>query len=228
MAPIPSLKLYRFDGACSIVCNALLRDLEIPFEAVLVKPGPDGTGAQDGSFSAAEYRKIHHMGNVPALTVDNVPLTENTAVLTYIASLTPQGRSLTGGDNLLDRAYVVSWTSWMAGTMHSYGGGYGLLFRPVKFTDKEEDYPMVQEKGRKLLKICYDRIEKHLEGRDYFVSNEVTIVDYYSIVFWLWGNKHGFALTENYPNYGRLIKKMEARKGVREALVDEKQIITFG
>lgn len=112
--------------------------------------------------------------------------------------------------------------------MHSCGGGYGLLYRPVKFTDNEEHYSMVQEKRWKHLKICNDRIETHLEGKEYFVGDDVTIVDYCSIVFWLWGNKKVFGLTEKYPNYGRVIKNMEARNGVREALIEEKKAITFG
>ncbi|KAL2214533.1 glutathione S-transferase [Sarocladium strictum] len=227
MSTASEIKLFRFDGSCSIVPHMLLLDLDIPFEPVLITAGPDGAEAADGSVSAAEYRKIHHMGNVPALTIDGVPLTENIAILNYIASLSPQHKSLTGGDDPLTRAQVLSWEVYMSGTMHSYGGGYGLLYRPNKFVDKEELYPMVQEKGRKWLKVCYDRIEKHLEGRDCFIGDDVTIVDFYSVVFWLWGNKQGFKLTENYPNYGRVIQRMEKRKGVREAMVKEQQVFTF-
>lgn len=227
MAPLPNLTLYRSDGACSIVCNALIRDLEIPHDAVRMKLGPNGVEPVDGSFTAASYRNIHHSGKVPALTVDGTPLIENAAILNFIASLTPQSRALTGGEDLLNRAYVISWMAWLSGTLHSHGGGFSMMFVPSRFTDKEEHHAMVQEKGRAFVRSGFAIIEKHLADRDYFVGDDVTIVDYNSLTFWLWGNRHGFEMKKNYPNFGKLIQKMEARKGVREALLDEKQVISF-
>ncbi|KAH8168398.1 hypothetical protein LIA77_11662 [Sarocladium implicatum] len=217
----PELKYYRFDGACTIAGHALMLQYDIPFTSVLVRVTPDGIEPEDGSLTPAEYRKkLSTFGTIPALTVDGVALSENPAVLTYLASLTPDERSLTGGEDPLQRAQVLSWVGWFSGVVH--GRGFTMLFRPGKFISDEKQEPSVQELARGYLRTCFQRIEEQLQGRTYLVGDEVTIADYYAIVFYLWANKHDFGpMGEKYPGYGRLFWTMRGLKGVQAALERE-------
>jgi len=60
--PLPSLTLYRRNGACTLASHILLTHLNIPFTEVIMDIGEGGLHAADGSLSNAEYRKIHHSG----------------------------------------------------------------------------------------------------------------------------------------------------------------------
>ena len=220
----PELKYYRFDGACTIVGHALLLQYDIPFESVIVKVTPDGIEPVDGSLTSAEYReKLSTMGTIPVLAVDGVALSENPAVLTYIASLTPAGESLTGGEDSRQHAQVLSWVAWFSSIVH--GRVFTMLFRASKFVSDEKQQPDTQEKGRVVIRRCFAKINEHLADRKYLVGDMVTIADYYAIVFYLWGNKHAFGpMEKKYPNYGKLFKLLQQLKGVQAALENESQL----
>lgn len=114
----PKLTLYRASGSCAEVPYMLLRYLAIPATSVLMKVGSDGHyAAADGSFTNAEYRAIHPSGYVPALRIqDNGSehlLTENPAVLSFIAGLTSEQHLL--GDTAIAKARVLEWLNWLSG-----------------------------------------------------------------------------------------------------------------
>ncbi|KAL4723597.1 hypothetical protein ACLX1H_009235 [Fusarium chlamydosporum] len=106
-ANMPKLTLYRTNGSCSLVPHAILRHYNIPFDAIRLKPGPDGYEAADGSFTNAEYHAIHPRGYVPALTVDDETITEMPAILSYISSLIPNEKLL--GVTAFQNAKVLEW-----------------------------------------------------------------------------------------------------------------------
>lgn len=231
MAQYPELEFYRFDGACSIVTHVLFRELDIPFKEVRTGPDLENGGSMmstNRDFDQEDYKKrVHYNGYTPGLLVDGKPLTEMTAMMSYLVSLSSKGEGLDGGEDPFKRAQVVSWNTWFSGTMHGHGGGYGMLYRPQRFVDDEKLHPVVQEKARQLIVKNYKRIEEHLADREYFVGSTLTLPDYYSIIFWLWGNKMGFEMKTNYPNFGRLIKRLESRKAVREVLEKEGQKFSY-
>lgn len=91
-----NVTLFRKNGACSFVPHALLNELDIPYKAVVLDFNEDNhLHAADGSFTHEEYKKIHPMGYVPALKVDDTIIIELPAIVNYIASLEP-GRQLLG------------------------------------------------------------------------------------------------------------------------------------
>ncbi|KAI1505962.1 glutathione S-transferase [Biscogniauxia marginata] len=217
--------LYRRDGACSWVANALLRHLSIPFEAVLMIPGPDSRffEAADGSFTHEEYRKnVNPDGRVPTLVVDGEIITELPAILTMIAQLAPDRKpgEAVLGKTPLERARVVEWTVWLSGTLQA--AGFGGYFRPYRFAGThEEAYPAVKEKGRRVIESCFERVDARLTGREYAVGDALTIVDINLYVFWAWGVIAGFPMRERFPAYAQLLRRVEALDSVRAAVKDE-------
>jgi glutathione S-transferase len=103
--PLPSLRLYRIDGACSLAAHMALHELQIPFTStrMVLNPLTEMAEAADGSLTGDDYvREIHPNGQVPALEVQlpgssssdggaeeaaPVVITENPAILMYIADL---------------------------------------------------------------------------------------------------------------------------------------------
>ena len=84
------MRLYTMPGACSLAANIALREAGIPFEVVKVSHHTHKT--HDG----VDLNAINSKGYVPALVLDNGELlTENVALLPYIADLKP-ARALCG------------------------------------------------------------------------------------------------------------------------------------
>lgn len=168
----PKLTLYRATKACSLIPHILLRELNLPFSTVLMTFGPNGVESADGSLSHKDYLQINPAGFVPALRADDEILTENPAILTYIASLAPE-RQVFGKDDW-ERAKVYQWLCWLSGTLH--GCGYAMILRPGRFTDDSEAHAGVVQQGRKVIEECYARIELGLNGV-HIVGDGFTIAD---------------------------------------------------
>ena len=69
---LPTLTLYRIDGACSLVVHITLHELAIPFTStrMVINPTTRKPEAADGSLTSQDYmRTIHPNGQVPALKV---------------------------------------------------------------------------------------------------------------------------------------------------------------
>src|SRR5215831_5421358 len=78
------MRLYYLPAACSLASNIALREAGLAFE--LVKVNRHTKKAADG----LDYNEVNPKGYVPALMLDNGEvLTENVAVLQYIADRNP-------------------------------------------------------------------------------------------------------------------------------------------
>lgn len=226
---MPNLTLYYSPNSCALVPHALLHHLSLPFSPIQIARGADGLEAADGSFSAKWYRdNIHHAGYVPALKVgDGEVITEMPAILTYIAlsASASSGEALLG-KGVLERARVAEWLAWLAGTVH--GNGFAMLFRPGRFSADISTHSSIKEQGEKVVKGCFQRIEKRLSGREFAVGDALTLVDLNVYVFARWWVEFlGKDLNESYPQYGRFCRGVEGLEGVRKAVGEHGKELLF-
>ncbi|KAI0400905.1 glutathione S-transferase [Xylaria palmicola] len=225
------ITLYYVNGACSLAPHALLQHLGIPFKGVEMRlvPGDKGLEVADGSLSREEYRKINPAGYVPALVVDGEIITEQYAVLTMIALLSPDkdaGEALLGRDRW-ERVRVTEWVAWLSDTPHSQG--WGAYLHPKRCVEDHEDmYPAVKAKGMKNIRYSYDLIDKRLEGKTYAVGEHLTVVDFFLYVLWGWAGRFaGIDMSKDYPAYGKVLKRLEAIEGIKKAMEVEKIKLYF-
>src|ERR1043165_580100 len=80
------MKLYYTPGACSLAPHIALREADRRFDLERVDLKTHRTA------SGGDYTLVNAKGYVPALQLDGELLTENTAVLLYIADLVPEKR----------------------------------------------------------------------------------------------------------------------------------------
>lgn len=217
-----NIVLYRKDGACSFIPHALLNELGIPYQSVVLDLKDGAMQAADGSLSNEEYRKIHPSAYVPALQVDGQIITELPAVLTYISDLAPERKLF--GSTPMEKAKVYEWLAWLSGTLHAQG--YGALWRPKRFTDDDAEnvHKAITEKGRSNIMAVYTRIEHRIEG-PHAVGGEFTVVDLGLHTFWRWGalrigiDQNDFA--KQFPKYTALVKGVEKMDSVQKTLQEE-------
>jgi glutathione S-transferase len=81
------LILYYWPGASSVVPHIVLEEIGAPYERQLVN-------LAQGEHKGGAYLKINPHGRVPALAVDGMVLTENVAILTYLAKRFPETQLL--------------------------------------------------------------------------------------------------------------------------------------
>ncbi|KAJ2975953.1 hypothetical protein NUW58_g8214 [Xylaria curta] len=219
------ITLYYTNGACSMSPHALLRHLGIPFKGIQMTGNPKAGGleAADGSLPNAEYRKINPGGFVPTLVVDGEVITEQFAVVTMIALLSPNkeaGAELLGRDRL-ERVRVAQWMAWLSGSLHSVG--YGAFLRPDRLIEGREDIePAIKAKGLKTIESIYALIDEKLDGKTYAVGEHLTVVDFFLYVVWGWGIRFaGIDMRGKYTRYRKVLQRVGALDSVRKTVEKE-------
>ncbi|CAI6089538.1 unnamed protein product [Clonostachys chloroleuca] len=215
---MPEITLYMGKAGCALGAHILLEEIGIPYSIVIMEVGPSGSYVTaDGSMSIAEYReKIHHDGFVPALKVSDEVITENPAILSFIASMCPERKLL--GKAPIENAHVIKWLTWISGTLHGYG--YGMLTRPARFSKGKDLYPKIRDMGRVYILDCYSKIEVALQGRKFPIGDAESLVDYYLVPFWHFGATFGFDMSL-YPEYLKLVCRIESKEAAKRVLEEE-------
>src|ERR1700756_4577210 len=101
------LILYYWPGASSVVPHVVLEEIGTQYERQLVN-------LAQGEHKGGAYLKINPHGKVPALAVDGMVLTENVAILTYLAKRFPEMQLLPR--DIIEEAHCISMMAWFAST----------------------------------------------------------------------------------------------------------------
>lgn len=151
-------------GNCYKV-QLLLSHLNIPYQitSLNITTTPSET-------RTPEFLKLNPNGRVPTLLLDDgTPLAESNAILFYLAEETPYLPS----DKLL-RAQVLQWLFFEQYSHEPY-------IAVTKFLTFWGDSSALTESERRKLKergqAAIDVMERHLEGREWFVGESFSIAD---------------------------------------------------
>ncbi|MBB3032537.1 glutathione binding-like protein [Alteriqipengyuania lutimaris] len=169
------MKLYFSPGACSLASHIALIESGADFEATKVDLSKHET--EHGE----DFYAISPRGYVPAIVTDEFGLlTENSAVLPYLASATG---TLPGGEA---HFRLHEWIGFIGTEIH---GAYGPLFGGADGDAKAKAKQTVAEK--------YQLAETLLDGRDWLVAEGPTVADNYLFVTLLWADKFGIDVPQS-------------------------------
>lgn len=160
------LVLHHFPGACSQVAVCALEMAGLPYRIELVD-------ITKGAQSGPDYLAKSPLGKVPLLTIDGVGLSENAAILTYIATLAPDEGVFPAERSPRDRAEAVGGLSFCGGTLHPIVRG---LANPARLTTGDVDG--VREQSRLLAAKSFGYAERRIAERGWWLG-VVSIVDVY-------------------------------------------------
>jgi len=198
------MKLYYLAGACSLAANIALREAGLKFE--LVKVDRQTRRAADG----LDFKEVNPKDYVPALTLDSgETLTENVAVLQYIADRNPAAK-LAPAAGTLERYRLLEWLAFINSELHK---SFGPLFRK----DAPDD---TKNYARQHIATRTGWLNGNLGSRRFLMGEQFTVADAYLFVVLGWGARAGIDLGR-WPQVQRLVARVGARPHVIEALKSE-------
>ncbi len=200
------LTLYYAPGACSLASHIVLEESGEKYEGKRVD-------LAKGEQRTEAYLKIHPLGRVPALLLDNgEPLTENTAILPYLGKrfgLWPK--------DPLAEAKALSMIGYFASSVHP---AHAHISRPERYATDKSHFPDIQEQGKKTFHGYLKQIDGILAGRQW-LSDQYSVLDPYGLLFYAWGLRRELPVGE-LKNYTAFKDRMLQRPAVRRIVEDEK------
>jgi glutathione S-transferase len=198
------MKLYYLPGACSMAANIALREAGLKFE--LVKVDRRTKQAADG----LDFNEVNPKGYVPALTLDSgETLTENVAVLQYIADRNPAAK-LAPAAGTMERYRLVEWLAFVNSEIHKN-------FTPLFRKDASED---MRSYARKNIETRVGWLNSSWGSRTFLMGEQFTVADAYLFVVLGWGKHVGIDLGQ-WPQVQSYVARVGARPAVSEALKSE-------
>lgn len=207
-----AMTLYFSPGACSTASHIGCEETGAPYEEKL-------TSLAKGEQKTEAYLKINPRGKVPALAVDGHVITENTAILTYLGKRFPE-KNLLPKDPIAE-AHAIGAMAWFSNTLHP---AFTHVFRPERFVEGEESQKSVKALGRKSFYAALEDVDRLLNGNQWMMGSQYTVVDAYALVFYGWGTRVELPMA-NLRNYTAWKDRMLARPQVRKILESEQNIL---
>lgn len=202
------LTLFYSPGACSLATHITLEETGAPFEAYRV-------ALAKGEQHTPEFLAVNPRARVPALRLDSGEvLTENPAILAYLAKTFPQAKLLP--TDVLAEARCLSMMAFLSSTVHPT---FAHVFRPERFADDASAHATVRETGRRAYLDQLKEIDGLLAGKEW-AQGQYTVCDPYLLVFYWWGTRIELPMTE-LANYTAHKQRMLARPAVRRAIERE-------
>jgi glutathione S-transferase len=162
----PKLTLYHMPGACSFVSRCALEEAGLPYEVELLN-------LRAGDQNKPDFLAISPLGKVPTLVIDGEPLTENAAIIVYIASLRPIAGLFPVSLDPRAIAEAQGGLSFCGGTLHPIVRG---LINPARMTTGEVEG--VRERAMELAVKSFAAAEQRLAERGWWLG-AWSIVDVY-------------------------------------------------
>ena len=200
------MKLYTSPGACSLADHIALQWTGAPFEAQVVSRE---------QRRQPDFLALNPDGAVPVLQNGDWVLTQNAAILNYIADKFPEAKL--GGDGSPEsRAEVNRWLAFVNSDLHP---AFKPIFGSTSYMGDQAFIEKSQDNARKQLRGMFERADAQLAGKDWLTGAR-SIVDPYLFVVTQWAKKTGVDLS-GLDNLARFDARMAADPGVQAALKAE-------
>jgi glutathione S-transferase len=199
------LTLFYAPGACSMAPHIVMEEGGETYT-------PKKMDLSKGEQRAADYMKIHPLGRVPALLLDDgAPLTENTAILPFLGK-----RFGLWPTDPVKEARALSVIGFFAATVHPANGHIG---RTERYTDDKAAFPGIQEKAKQSYREYMKQIDALYAGREW-LSDSYSVLDPYAFIFYFWHARRGEPVAE-LKHYTAMKDRMLKRPAVQRVIADE-------
>jgi glutathione S-transferase len=205
------LRLYYIPLGCSLASHIALEESGAEFETREML-------FERGDTQSPAFLKLNPKAFVPVLETDHGVITENPAILLYIAQSFPDGRLLPSND-AFGCAQVNSFNAFLASAVHIT---YRQLSRPTLFADGPQAALALKAKVPEMAHKYFGLIENQLgDGRTWIHGERYTVSDPYLFVYssyLQWGDRGN---PDRFPLVRAHRERVLARSAVQRAIERE-------
>ncbi|ANY16271.1 glutathione S-transferase family protein [Bordetella pseudohinzii] len=201
------MKLYYMPGACSLADHIVLEWTGKPYETQMLSRE---------ALKGPEFLKINPLGAVPALVDGDLVLTQNTAILEYLAESVPEA-GLMGDGSAAGRAETRRWLGLINSDLHKT---FSLIFGAQRYIEDEAGQNALRASAARQLRVLFGIINDRLNGRPYLTGAQHSIADAYLYVVLRWAHAKSIDLS-GYDGLAAFFKRMEADPKVQAVLKAE-------
>ena len=201
------MELYFAPLACSMSARIALAEAGAAIDLAEVD-------THAGRFVATgdDYRAVNPLGYVPALRLDDgTVLTENSAILQYIADQYPEAQLAPPASDRVGRAKLRQWLSFISAELHR-----GLM-APL-LGDKTPPEVRAWVVSKYAPRLAY--LDAKLKDRE-FLLDRFSVADGYLTTVLNWTRATPEIDLAAYPNVKAYLERMRARPSVAAALATE-------
>jgi glutathione S-transferase len=199
------MDLYFSPLACSMASRVALYEAGAEANYLEVDP-PTKTVLSDGT----DFRTVNPIGLVPTLrTDDGVVLTENAAILQYIADRFPQ--SGLGAAAGIERTRLHQWLCFIGTELHK-----GLFIPVLDRKAPQETKAYALEKNLSRL----DYLDNYLKGRD-FLLDHFSVADAYLVTVINWTMATPPIELAKWPSVKAYYERLRQRPSIAKAIAEE-------
>jgi len=200
------MKLYTKPGACSTADHIALQWTGQPFQLEIL---------DKDSMKAPAFLAINPAGAVPAVVDGDFVLTQNAAIMGYIADSFPEA-GLAGDGSPRQRAEAARWLAFVNSDLHP---AFKPLFGPGAFIGDESQHDAVKQAAHKRLRALFESADRQLAGKQWLAGFR-SYADPYLYITLRWAQGLGIDLA-GLDHLAAFKARMEADPGVRKALTIE-------
>lgn len=208
-----ALTLFYSPGACSLASHIALEEAGADFTPSRI----DFASTQQRSPG---FLALNPKGRVPTLSDDGFIVTENPAILRYVARLYPDA-GLWPHDPR-DEARCTEWLAWCSSGLHVT---YAHVRRPERYASSDTAKQDVVETGRAATRAVWEAVERKLAGSrsPWAAGDTYSVADPYVFTFWTWGRGKnlGYDMARDFPAWTAHANRMGGRPAVQRALERE-------
>ena len=199
------LKLFHSPGSCSLAALIALEEAGAAYEVVR-------TSTRDGDQRRPEYLAVNPKGRVPALVTEHGVLTENVAILSYVAQAWPEARL--APTDPWGFAQAVSFNSYLASTVHV---AHAHKHRGYRWADTEAAFEDMRRKVPQTIAECFRLIDTELLKGPWVLGEAYSVCDGYLFTLADWLEDDGVDPAQ-FPRVLEHRERVRARPSVQRIL----------
>jgi len=202
-------KLYYAPGTCALASHIALEEAGADYKA-------ERLDFKANQQQSKEYLAINPKGRVPALVTDRGILTENPAILAYIAQTFPKAK-LAPLDDPFAFAQMQSFNSYLCATVHVAHAHKG---RGARWASEESSFADMKRMVPKSVSAGVGLIEKGMLKGPWVMGEQYTVCDpyLYTIALWLEGDSVDL---KTLPKVADHMKRMSERPAVQKVMGEQ-------
>jgi len=202
------LKFFYTANSCALASRIALEEAGADYQLVNIDLGANQQRSPD-------YLKINPKGRVPALATLRGVITENPAILAFIAQSHPAAK-LAPLDDPFAFGQVQAFNNYLASTVqvaHAHGR------RGTRWADDPAALDEMKRKMPETMTACFDLIEQEMLAGPWVTGSAYTICDPYLFTLASWLESDGVDITR-FPKVLDHRQRMAERPAVNRAMRD--------